>query len=58
MPAPGHGEIPGGHWQLALWGRNLTDQNYVINVGLNSNNHITAPVGVPRTFGGRITYNF
>lgn len=52
---------PGGHWQLALWGRNLTDQNYVINVGFSGtapNNHITAPIGVPRTFGGRITYNF
>lgn len=49
---------PGGHWQVALWGKNLSDQNYVINVGLNSNNHITAPIGLPRTFGARITYNY
>jgi iron complex outermembrane receptor protein len=51
-------EAPGGHWQVALWGKNLSDQNYVINVGLNSNNHITAPIGLPRTFGARITYNY
>ncbi len=49
---------PGGHWQVALWGKNLSDQNYVLNVSVGSNNHVTAPVGDPRTFGARITYNY
>ncbi len=49
---------PGGHWQVALWGKNLSDQNYVLNVSVGANTHVTAPVGVPRTFGARITYNY
>jgi iron complex outermembrane receptor protein len=49
---------PGGHWQVALWGKNLSDQAYVLNVTPGANGHVTAPVGDPRTFGARITYNY
>ena len=49
---------PGGHWQAALWGKNLADENYVLNVSTGANGHVTAPVGLPRTFGARFTYNY
>lgn len=50
--------LPGGHWQAALWGRNLSDQDYVLNVSTGANGHVTGPIGVPRTFGVRIRYDY
>jgi iron complex outermembrane receptor protein len=48
------------HWELAVWGRNLTNEADVLNIGpvpgfLNDN-----PVGYgpPRTYGGTVTYRF
>ena len=45
---------PHSHWQMALWGRNLTDTLYINGVGGGA--FVTAPVGDPRTFGVRLNY--
>jgi iron complex outermembrane receptor protein len=55
-------DAPGGHWSLAVWGRNLTDKVYFVGL-------IAAPsggtvigtqriVGAPRTVGGELAYHF
>jgi iron complex outermembrane receptor protein len=48
--------LAGGHWQMALWGRNLADEQYVNYI--NPGTGITASVGVPRTFGVRLNYTY
>ena len=47
---------PHSHWQVALWGKNLADTQYIN--GANLGGTLTGPVGDPRTFGLRIDYNY
>jgi iron complex outermembrane receptor protein len=47
---------PGSHWQVALWGKNLADAQYIN--GANLGGTLTGPVGDPRTFGIRINYDY
>ena len=52
---------PGGHWQAVLWGKNLADKQYVLNVAVGGqaySPHVTAPIGAPRTFGLRLNYTY
>lgn len=47
-----------GKWALSVWGRNLTNQDYIIATGRDflGNNFVTR--GLPRTFGMEAKYNF
>ncbi|MBB6522563.1 TonB-dependent receptor [Pseudoteredinibacter isoporae] len=48
-------------YELALWGRNLTDSQFVSNIGglgINTINTPVANIEQPRTFGLDISYNF
>jgi len=47
---------PGGKWRAEIWGRNLTDEQYVNYI--NAGSQITAAVGTPRTFGVLLDYSF
>jgi len=44
------------HWQVALWGKNLADTQYIN--GINGGAFVTTPIGDPRTFGVRINYAY
>ncbi len=44
------------HWKVALWGKNLTDHQYITGVSIGT--PFTAPVGDPRTYGVRIEYKY
>lgn len=50
---------PADHWELAVWGKNLTDKLYVVqgnnlsSLGLLNKNYNT-----PRTFGVELTYRY
>ncbi len=45
--------LPGGHWDLYAWARNLLNKNYYTRLGLAPFNtgFLLASVGDPRTFG-------
>ncbi len=47
---------PHSRWQVALWGKNLADTQYIN--GANLGGTLTGPVGDPRTFGVRIDYDY
>src|SRR5690554_6806699 len=49
-----------GHWEFALWGKNLTDEEYYTSVGNFWNSFGTALryVGDPRTYGASVRYNW
>ena len=50
---------PSGHWDLAVWVKNLTDEEYVggvLNI-LEQNKYMVA-LGAERTWGVRLRYNF
>ena len=47
---------PGRHWRAEIWGRNLTNKQYVNYI--NAGSQITAAVGPPNTFGVLLDYNF
>ena len=52
---------PDGRWQAVLWGKNLSDEQYVLNVAVGGaaySPHVTAPIGAPRTFGVRLNYTY
>ena len=49
-------EPANSHWTVALWGKNLTDQQYI--TGFGTGTPLTAPVGDPRTFGVRVEYKY
>jgi iron complex outermembrane receptor protein len=49
-------EPANSHWKVALWGRNLTDQQYITGISIGT--PITAPVSDPRTWGIRIEYTY
>jgi len=44
------------HWTVALWGKNLTDQQYITGISIGT--PFSAPVGDPRTFGLRVEYKY
>ena len=44
------------HLQIALWGKNLANTQY-INGG-NYGSNLIAPIGEPRTFGVRVNYTY
>ncbi len=49
-----------GQWEFALWGKNLTDEEYYTSVGNYWNSFGTALryVGDPRTYGASVKYNW
>ncbi|HWA21159.1 MAG TPA: TonB-dependent receptor [Caulobacterales bacterium] len=53
--------LAGGHWQAVLWGKNLTDEQYILRKqvgGAAASPHITAPIGAPKTVGVRLNYTY
>lgn len=50
---------PDGNWSLALWGRNLGEEDYTINVGPGQPNlnQLNFAYGAPRTYGATFTYS-
>ena len=46
------------HWNLSLWGRNLTDEEYFTDKNFYNEASIMGAVGAPRTYGIRFTYNW
>jgi iron complex outermembrane receptor protein len=49
-------EPANSHWTVALWGKNMTNQQYL--TGFSTGTPITGAVGDPRTFGVRIEYKY
>jgi iron complex outermembrane receptor protein len=49
-------EPANSHWKVALWGKNLTDTQYITGITIGS--PFTAPIGDPRTYGVRIEYTY
>ncbi|MAT50351.1 MAG: hypothetical protein CMK32_04095 [Porticoccaceae bacterium] len=49
-----------GHWEVAVWGKNLADEEYYSSIGNFWNAFGTALryVGEPRTYGASVRYNF
>jgi len=49
-----------GHWELALWGKNLSDEKYYTSVSNFWDSFGTAMryVGDPRTYGASVRYNW
>lgn len=50
-------QSPNKDWSVALWGSNLTDEEYFDDIVANSAG-IRGSYGVPRTYGVEGTYNF
>ena len=48
-----------GNWSLALWGRNLGEEDYTVNVGpaQPNLNQLNFMYGMPRMYGATFTYN-
>ncbi len=48
-----------GAWSVALWGRNLGEEDYTVNVGpyQPNLNQLNFAYGAPRTYGATFTYN-
>lgn len=46
------------HWQLTLWGRNLTNEEYFTDKNFYNEASIMGAVGAPRTYGLRFTYSW
>jgi iron complex outermembrane receptor protein len=49
-------EPANSHWKVALWGKNLTNQQYITSINIST--PFTAPIGDPRTYGLRIEYTY
>ena len=47
-----------GKWELALWGKNLTDKEYTVNKNINALTTPRTSWGVPRTYGLSFRYFF
>lgn len=45
-------------WELALWGRNLGNEEYFTDKNFYNEAQVQGAVGAPRTWGIRITYNW
>jgi iron complex outermembrane receptor protein len=46
------------HWQVDLWGRNLTNEEYFTDKNFYNEASVMGAVGAPRTYGIRFTYNW
>lgn len=51
-------EDEGGKWSIALWGRNLTNENYLIGTNRDFFGTLVHFSGTPRTYGMEVKYNF
>ena len=51
-------ESSAGTWQVALWGRNLANEEYFTDKNFFNEATIMGAVGAPRTWGLRLTYNW
>lgn len=51
-------ESEAGTWNVALWGRNLTDESYLTNTSRDFLGTLRHFSGTPRTFGVDIEYQF
>jgi iron complex outermembrane receptor protein len=53
---------PDSHWSLQLWGKNLTDKNYLTSIDSNSDGSIVtgyrATLGAQRAFGLTVRYEY
>lgn len=49
--------IGNSHWRASIWSRNLFNKYYWISVD-SATDTVFRYVGMPRTFGGRLTFNF
>ncbi|MEP5763633.1 MAG: TonB-dependent receptor [Halieaceae bacterium] len=50
---------PEGHWDMTLWAKNLTDENYVQSVfAIALFNNLLVAGGQERTWGATVKYNF
>ncbi|MCP3674567.1 MAG: TonB-dependent receptor, partial [Gammaproteobacteria bacterium] len=49
---------PTGQWRLMLWGRNIADEYYFTSGGGGVNGNYSRFVGMPRTYGLTLTYNY
>lgn len=47
-----------GQWQVTLWGKNLTDEEYVTVSQFNSSGHLQKFEGLTRTYGVTLDWNF
>ena len=45
------------HWEVSVWGNNLTDEDYFDDVVANASG-LRASRGAPRTYGVEVRYNF
>ena len=45
-------------WEVALFGRNLTDEYYALMTETLSNEFANRLPGMPRTWGAELTYRF
>ena len=47
-------------WSVSVWGRNLFDEDYTVNVGpaQPNLNQLNFAYGPPQTFGGTVSYSF
>ena len=48
---------PGGHYQVELWGRNITNKQYA-NTVIPGSKVPQVIVGAPRTFGVQLNYTY
>ena len=49
------------HWEVALWGKNILDEDYRNNINASANSVagvLTTVQGEPATYGLEATYNF
>lgn len=51
-------ESQAGRWELALWGRNLANEEYFTDKNFYNEAALMGAVGAPRTYGLRLTYNW
>ena len=52
--------LPGGRVSLGVWARNITDEQYYVSLGAQSNpgGGVQGVVGAPRTYGVKAGYRF
>ena len=52
--------LPGGHVNLGLWARNMTDEQYYVSMSAQANpgGGEQGAVGAPRTYGLKVGYKF
>jgi iron complex outermembrane receptor protein len=50
-------ETPDGHWRIELWGKNVTNQYYAVNIAHVSDT-IATTTGMPATYGVTLSSRF